>query len=125
MLLDPYALIRTSRIAASARTHRARRIKSKTISFDACLFAAVRYNVLDWDEHQSSDEIQAYVADENECDRGSGKVEASVRSGVAVGFDAYGCGNVSDGDDADVSTCGSWRLLHLTDASVPFRRYDE
>ena len=43
---------------------------------------------------------------------------------LVVGFDAYGCGNVSDGDDADVSTRGSWRLLHLTEASDPFRRYD-
>lgn len=51
--------------------------------------------------------------------------DASVRGCVAVGFDAYGCGNVSDGDDADVSTCGSWRILHLTDVSDPFRRYDE
>lgn len=51
--------------------------------------------------------------------------DASVLSGAAVGFDAYGCGNVSDGDDADVSMCDSWRLLHLADASDPFRRYDE
>ena len=59
-----------------------------------------------------------------DCNQGSDKVEASVRGDVAVGFDSYGCGNVSDGDDADVSTCGSWQLLHLTEASGLFRRYD-
>ena len=50
--------------------------------------------------------------------------DASVRSGVADSFDMYGCSDASN-DGADMSMCDSWRLLHLTEASDPFRRYDE
>ena len=51
--------------------------------------------------------------------------DASVLGGVAVGFDAYSNSDVSGSNDVDVSMCDSWRLLHLTEASDPFRRYDE
>ena len=50
--------------------------------------------------------------------------DASVLGGVADSFDMYGCSDVSN-DGADMSMCDSWRLIHLTEASDPFRRYDE